>query len=168
MKRLLLILTVLMSVCVLPCRAQESTSLYLMVINKESTDTTFFKVSDYPVVKTSAETSEFSVSLSETTVMYFPMKNCIYKIARLGDSTVDPVTDAIDEPIALSHTINGGKAIFRGLRPGSSVYVYSIDGQQISNVKADSSGCATIDYSILPEGKIYILRSENTSIKIIK
>jgi hypothetical protein len=148
----------------LPCQAQE-TSLYVLVLDNLSSDSTFFKVSHYPKMTTSEK--EFTISVGDSAQVTFPMASCFFKLVTMDDSMVTPITDSIDQ-LSEGTAFEPGKAFYKGLRPGSAVRVYSSDGRLLDSVTADSSGHAEIDYSGLPSGKVYILRSEKKSIKIIK
>lgn len=63
-------------------------------------------------------------------------------------------------------TIAFGKVSFAGLKSGSPVTVFSIDGRAVAIEKADADGNAVINLSSLPKG-IFILHSAKQSIKII-
>ena len=149
---------------VLPCQAQE-TSLYVLVLDNLSTDSTYFKVSHYPKVTTSGE--EFTVSVGDSAQVSFAMSSCYFKIVIKADNDVEPITDSIEEQ-SEGATFSMDTAHYRGLRPGSQVSIYSSDGQLLDTTTADGQGHATVDMSRLPSGKVYILRSEKKSIKMIK
>lgn len=62
-------------------------------------------------------------------------------------------------------TVNGSK--FSGLRPGSKVYVYTLDGHLAATFTADDSQSASVDLSPLTPG-YYIVRTPDASFKIKK
>lgn len=163
-----LILLGMLLFMVLPCQAQEveGSSLYLLVIDKQEADTTYFKLSDYPVVTFSEDT--YTVNVCSTASVSFPMSTTWYKVALLDNASVTPITDGIERPLTERPLLGDGKAIYRGLRPGSPVRIFTSDGLLSGTVHADATGTAIVDYSQLPSRHVYILRSERSSIKIIK
>jgi len=63
-------------------------------------------------------------------------------------------------------TIAFGEASFTGLKAGSAVTVYSINGQALATVKVSENGSVTVSLQQLPRGT-YILRTSGKSFKIM-
>lgn len=62
-------------------------------------------------------------------------------------------------------TIAFGQALFRGLKAGAVVTVYTIDGRVLKTVRADAEGRASVALDDLEQG-VYILRAGGQSIKV--
>ena len=58
-----------------------------------------------------------------------------------------------------------GQVAFTGLKAGSRVAVYSLDGQQVLSVTASEEGRAAADLSALPRG-IYVVKAQGKSLKV--
>lgn len=58
-----------------------------------------------------------------------------------------------------------GQAAFKGLKAGSHIVVYTIDGVQVSSVAVSPEGEASVDLSALPRG-IYVVKAPNKTIKV--
>ena len=58
-----------------------------------------------------------------------------------------------------------GQVAFTGLKAGSHVAVYSLDGQQVLSVTASEEGRAAADLSALPRG-IYVVKAQGKSLKV--
>ena len=84
---------------------------------------------------------------------------------------VEQVTTAIERPTVqpngddIRPTIAFGEAKFNGLKAGTRIMVYSVEGKAITTVTATTDGQATVDLRSLPKG-IYILRTPAKSFKI--
>ncbi len=62
---------------------------------------------------------------------------------------------------------SNGKAYISGLKEDSTVYVYTVDGQQVLAVRASAEGSAAVDLSALKHGVVYILRTPGASYKVM-
>ena len=88
-------------------------------------------------------------------------------MAGLKTSFEDATTaiQQIEEGKAITPKISFGEASFEGLKAGSSISVYALDGRVLASTKADGEGRANIQLSGLGQG-VVILRTPTHSYKI--
>ena len=98
----------------------------------------------------------------------FPLEN-VARVYFADDVT--PTTNAIE---ALPAGTNGqlirvgkAQADLYGYAPGTAVSVYDTAGRQLSTLKADAQGRATVTLTALPQGT-YIIKANQSTLKIKK
>ncbi len=143
--------------CPLMMRAAE---LKYLVITGTDGATTTFLLADRPLVV--PDDNEFIVTCKGEDLTFVISEVLSFKF-------FDALPDAIHEVVEESSRpqLSDGRALFKGLRAGSLVSVFSSGGQQVTTVRADEHGMAEVHYSQLPAG-VYILKGGNNTVKIIK
>ena len=150
MKRLLLYFAITLAV-ITTASAQGQ---YLVLTQGDGTVGKFL-LADQPVI-TFSESNLVVTCGSET--LTTPM-------AGLKTSYEDATT-AVEHPTFNERpTISFGEASFEGLKAGSNISVYAIDGRVLATTKADEEGRASIQLSGLGQG-VVILRTPTRSYKI--
>lgn len=71
----------------------------------------------------------------------------------------------VESPSTPDVSVAFGQAVFKGLKAGSRIAVYTIDGVMVTSIAADEAGEASVDISGLPRG-IYVVKAPNRTIKV--
>ena len=71
----------------------------------------------------------------------------------------------VESPSTPDVSVAFGQAAFKGLKAGSRIAVYTIDGVMVTSIAADEAGEASVDISALPRG-IYVVKAPNRTIKV--
>lgn len=142
------------------CESGDET--HYLVVSLSDASESRFALADAPVLTFDATTlvvtaggTEVSFDLNNVTDYHFE-KN------EVSTSIHNPTTDDGSE---VRPSINAGEVAFSGLKEGTSVTVYSIDGQVVTRVQAGTNGKVIIDLRNLSNG-VYILRTPTKSFKI--
>lgn len=143
--------------CTLAVTTASAGVKYLIVSRTDGTKASF-ALADDPVVKNSASELTVETSAATITVPFADFEN--YSFSESGVSAVKEILT--DE----SHTISDGQITFTGLRQGTSVSVYSLEGQKVLQTSADTDGFASINLMGLQSG-VYIVHTSSSSIKFI-
>lgn len=160
-KRTLISYLALVVMMVLPIsiQAQESKETMLcMVLTQKDGTVSQFALRDAPVV--TYEGSNIVVSCGEQQFSADMAGITDIKFEETETDAIAPLQGA--EPQV---SFSFGKASFSGMKGGSVVRVYTIDGKAIMSAPADSDGNAHIDLGTLSRG-IYIVRTPSQSYKI--
>lgn len=142
------------------CQSGDETH-YLVVTLSDASESRF-ALADTPLLTFDAATlvvtaggTEVSFDLNNVTDYHFEKKEVITGINK-------PATDNGDE---VRPSINAGEVALSGLKEGTPVTVYAIDGQIVTRVQAGTDGKAIVDLRNLSNG-VYILRTPTKSFKI--
>lgn len=143
---------------------QETTEVRYLVVTETDGTTSQFALTDAPVITFNGDQlvvtcagDELSLALSSVKDYHFYKEEVVTDI---DDALAEPNTDGETKP-----TIAFGEAKFSGLKEGTLIVVYSIEGRAVATVTAGNGGNATIDLRSLPWG-VYILRTPSNSYKI--
>ena len=130
---------------------------YLIVTLQDETETAF-ALAEKPVVTMTdgifkAETSTQTIEVAITEVLNYTFSDHV-------------IYSGIDEiKTGTKPVIEAGRAQLTGLKPGTKVYVFTIDGRCAASAVAMANGTADIDLSSLGAG-VYILTTPTASYKI--
>lgn len=162
-KKTLLRIMALVAFLMLPMlhlHAQETEEVPCMVLTQKDGTVSKFALSTAPQV--TYEGSLLVVNCGEQS-----LSTSMADIEKITFEKATP--DGIGETIveAGRPSFSFGKADFKGLRPGTVVSVYSVDGKALMQQKADEGGHLQIDLEGLNRG-VYIIHTPNQSYKIKK
>lgn len=154
-KRLLFLLFLLASVVTGIYADNDADAL---VINHKGGTQTVFAFAQKPIITfrgealviNSNDKAEFTISMAD-------VQNYTFVASSTG---VDEVKVAGN-----THIIKNGHVVFKGMKAGQTVSIYSIDGKLLNSVKADGEGIADIELNTLSKG-ISIVKCAQTQIKI--
>lgn len=117
-----------------------------------------------PTITTTATSAsapgEYKITVSGAEAQNYEMSYVAGKLTIMEATGVESAQENTSKTTCVN-----GHVLFSQLQTGSKVYVYAVDGRQISLYTADSMGIVDVDLTILPKG-IYILKSPDTEIKI--
>ena len=129
-----------------------------LVVNHKSGTQTVFAFAQKPIITfrgealviNSNDKAEFTISMAD-------VKNYTFGTASTG---IDEVKVAGN-----THIIKNGHVVFKGMKAGQTVSIYSVDGKLLNSVKADGEGIADIELNTLSKG-IFIVKCAQSQIKI--
>jgi len=146
-------LLLLLWLCHLGMRAEDVKSITFLVSGKP----VMFNLADNPVITYSNDC--LVIVTSKTTVLL--------NVSEIESTTFSAEDATGIKGIAVGNMkMTSGTASFFQLSPGSTVRVFTTAGELLREEQASADGTATIEMRALPEG-IYIIKTENQSIKII-
>ncbi len=150
-------LVVLVCVMLMGLGAKAQTAQYLIVTLQDETKTVF-ALAEKPVVTMAdgifkAETPSQAIEVAIADVLNYTF------------SDQAPYTDIEQVSADTKPIIEAGRAQLAGLKPGTIVNVFTIDGRRAANAVAASNGTADIDLSELGYG-VFILTTPSASYKI--
>ena len=151
-------LVVLVCVMLMGLGAKAQTAQYLIVTLQDETKTVF-ALAEKPVVTMAdgifkAETPSQAIEVAIADVLNYTFSD------QAPYTDIDQVKTDATKPI-----IEAGRAQLAGLKPGTIVNVFTIDGRRAANAVAASNGTADIDLSGLGNG-VFILTTPSASYKI--
>lgn len=164
MKRLIISLMAFMTAMV-PITAEETIDIEQLVVEFSSGETVAIDLQDSPVLSFSADTL---VATSPGIELRYPIQQIAQYYFTTVQREVTGITQVVNSSSASEQPtpeISDGKAGFSGLKVGSKVVVYTIDGRVVTIVKAQEDGTASVDLNGLGSG-IYILQTSGASFKI--
>lgn len=142
---------------------EVTVDVHYLVISLSDGSESKFSLADNPLITFNNDTLVVSCAGDDIAVGIDGVKNYHF--------VVEQVTTAIERPTVqpngddIRPTIAFGEAKFNGLKAGTRIMVYSVEGKAITTVTATTDGQATVDLRSLPKG-IYILRTPAKSFKI--
>ena len=139
-----------------------TTTQYLQITEKNSTDTVFFKLSAKPVLTCNSDT--LKATDGTTSVAVALSKVIDYRFVEKADVVTGINTVKNQDSNA---AITSGEAIFSNLKAGTPVRVYTVDGRLVSTYVASPDGRVRVDFSNFKPGVVYILRTPTNSYKVI-
>jgi len=150
-------LVALVCVMLMGLAAKAQTAQYLIVTLQDETKTVF-ALAEKPVVTMAdgifkAETPSQAIEVAIADVLNYTF------------SDQAPYTDIEQVSADTKPIIEAGRAQLAGLKPGTIVNVFTIDGRRAANAVAASNGTADIDLSGLGNG-VFILTTPSASYKI--
>lgn len=141
--------------CALAMATASAQVKYLIVSRTDGSEASF-AIADNPVIKNSA--SELTVETTDAMITV-PFEEL--------DSYSFSETVGVEEITAgESHSYRNGQVTFNGLKPGSEIYVYALDGREVMRGAADADGYSSLDLRGLGTG-VYIVRTGTSSFKFI-
>lgn len=143
--------------CALAVATASAQVKYLIVSRTDGSKTSFALAND-PVVKNTA--SELTVETTGTTITVPFEELDSYSFSETGINGVEEIT--AEE----SHSYRDGQVTFNGLKPGSEIYVYALDGREVMRATTDADGYSSLDLRGLGTG-VYIVRTGTSSFKFI-
>lgn len=150
-------LVVLVCVMLLGLAAKAQTAQYLIVTQQDATQVAF-ALAEKPVV-----TLTDGIFKAETPTQTFEV--VLADVLNYTFSDQAPYTDIEQVSADTKPIIEAGRAQLAGLKPGTVVNVFTIDGRRAANAVAASNGTADIDLSGLGNG-VFILTTPSASYKI--
>ena len=117
------------------------------------------KLSEEPV--TTYADGQLIITTTKTTVT-FPLEQVV-------KYTYSDGTDGISSPATMSSEVSGdGETIvFKGLKPGTPVSLYTVAGQLVSTVTSAGPSKTSVSVSQLPVG-VYVVKTNGITYKITK
>lgn len=143
--------------CALAMAAASAQVKYLIVSRTDGSKASF-AIADNPVIKNSA--SELTVETTDAMITVPFEELDSYSFSETGITGVEEIT------AGESHSYRNGQVTFNGLKPGSEVYVYALDGRKVMRGAADADGYSSLDLRGLGTG-VYIVRTGTSSFKFI-
>jgi hypothetical protein len=146
-----------MAVLVLPSLLWAEAVQYL-VLTKNNTEVAKFALNDKPVITFSE--GNLIVTCGGEEILSTSMEGL--------KSSFEDVSTGIQDMRSedpLRPKISFGEALFEGMKPGSRITVYTLDGKVVDYTTVTEDGRAKLDVGQLGKG-IYILRTPSQSIKI--
>ena len=153
---------------------------------------TFFMLLAWPIGMLSVEVNALVVLTSDNVEHEFVLIEEKPQISFIGtDLVVNCVKTATTVSFALSDVVNftykkvevvgienvrdpetslsyeGGTLVIAQLQAGKTVTIYSVDGRQVQQLKADRTGTYRLNLSSLPYG-VYVVKSGSLTYKIMK
>ena len=156
MRRLQLLLLMLLA---LPIGMLADSQNTLVVTLKNSAETTFF-LKDKPNV--TFEGTDLKVVSDKETVTFALSDVLRFTYVKKDPSGID---ETVTDPTEVSY--EGGVLVISQLKQGATVDVYSPDGKQVRQLKANHSGTYRLSLSELPTG-LYLVKADNITYKIMK
>lgn len=150
-------LVVLVCVMLMGLAAKAQTAQYLIVTQQDATQVAF-ALAEKPVV-----TLTDGIFKAETPTQTFEV--VLADVLNYTFSDQAPYTDIEQVSADTKPIIEAGRAQLAGLKPGTVVNVFTIDGRRAANAVAASNGTADIDLSGLGNG-VFILTTPSASYKI--
>lgn len=150
-------LVVLVCVMLMGLGAKAQTAQYLIVTLQDETKAVF-ALAEKPVV-----TMTDGIFKAETPSQVIEV--AIADVLNYTFSDQAPYTDIEQVSADTKPIIEAGRAQLAGLKPGTIVNVFTIDGRRAANAVAASNGTADIDLSGLGNG-VFILTTPSASYKI--
>ncbi len=151
-------LIVLLSVMLLGLTAKAQTAQYLIVTQQDESQVSF-ALAEKPVITLTdgifkAETTTQTLEIALADVLN-------YKFSDQAPYTdIDQVKTDATKPV-----IEAGRAQLAGLKPGTVVNVFTVDGRRAASSSAGADGTVDIDLGGLGAG-VYILATPTASYKI--
>ena len=156
MKKTILLLLTIVVFLAKPCTTRAEQVLCMVITNTDGT-VNKFALQDAPVLTYEGNNLVVTCNDATLTTALGDIEQWSFEMADL-----DGIDEAETTPKAI---LSFGKANLTGLKSGSIISIYSIDGKAVSSLRADGEGNVNIDLSQLPGG-IYIIRTPNQSYKI--
>lgn len=131
-----------------------------LTIHQKSGGQISFGFDDKPVI---TYTDNYIVLKTTKTNVQYPLESLLKITFNETETAVKPVVDAKAPILSLdSYAVN-----IAGAKAGVKVTVYSADGKSVNSYKTSPDGDVSFSIADLTEG-VYIIKSENLSIKVIK
>lgn len=132
-----------------------------LVIESAAGDTAIFVLDEKPKL-TFSGTSLFVTSATyEAEYVLSDLRR--YSFRQMQSSGINAAESGMQNSVRQ----DGGKIIVSGIKPGTSVKVFSVSGMAVSSAYADAGGHANVDITSFPTG-IYIVKYGDNAIKIRK
>ena len=147
--------------------AQEATTTvdvtYLVVTETDNT-VTEFALSDAPVVSFSGGELVVTCGDDELRTALSGIRDYSFAVRKVATAIRSvAVTGSADVP---TPTFSISDARISGLKPGTRVGVYNLNGNMVSTVAASADGSVSIALDHLPKG-VYILRTPTKNFKVV-
>jgi hypothetical protein len=132
-----------------------------LTIHQKSGVQISFGFDDKPVI---TYTDNYIVLKTTKTNVQYPLESLLKITFNETETAVKPVVSDAKAPILSldSYAVN-----IAGAKAGVKVTVYSADGKSVNSYKTSPDGDVSFSIANLTEG-VYIIKSENLSIKVIK
>jgi len=139
-----------------------STTMYgkaqYLLITPKSGEAIEISLAEYPVLL--VEDGMLKVAATSVIYLEIPITEIVnYKLTFPAESSKQTDATAIE-------SIKQGTAKFSGLKPGTLIRVYSVNGQQEGQFVVGESGNVTTELGAFGKG-VHILRTPSTSIKVL-
>lgn len=135
---------------------------YLVVTDTAGTEYAF-ALEDQPVITFSSENLVVATVNDTLTTALAGLDGYKFETRKVSTGIMTlPQSSNAEEPV-----LSLSNATVSGLKAGSRVSVYNVNGMLLSEVVADNSGKVNLDLNALASG-IYILRAPSKSFKFVK
>ena len=136
-----------------------------LVLTETNGTTTEFALESFPVITIednnlviTCKDQKLTTALTGVQDYHFIEKKVTTSISSVPSN--DPKNASVSPQFSFS------SAEVSGLKAGTKVAIYNLNGTQISSVTADGEGRVALDFSSLPKG-VYILRTPTKSFKFM-
>ena len=136
-----------------------------LVLTETNGTTTEFALESFPVITIegndlviTCKDQKLTTALTGVQDYHFIEKKVTTSISSVPSN--DPKNASVSPQFSFSN------AEVSGLKAGTKVAIYNLNGTQISSVTADGEGRVALDFSSLPKG-VYILRTPTKSFKFM-
>ena len=126
-----------------------------ITIKQKGGNETVLDLATHPVITFSGENM---VITNDFTTISFPLGDIDSYVVGNTSSGIHELSDA--------PTFHDGHLVLHGMKQGSSIQIYTIDGRIVSRIVADGSDMLDIHLGSLLKGA-YIIRTPNTNIKVV-
>lgn len=162
----LLTAAILCSPSYMMAQKEEKTELRTFLVLNETSGTKMeFELSKNPIVSVQANTLVIKAGNDELSTMLTDVANYTFekKLVTTSITTLrsNERAEQTTEPSFSFHN-----AEVSGLKTGTKIYVYNLNGGLITTTEANEEGKAAINFSSLEKG-IYILKTPTKSFKIV-
>ncbi len=153
--------------CLLPsglyAQGETMVEVHYLVVSLDDGSESKFALTENPMVTFDRDTLAVT---NGNDMLKFDMEGVAdYHFVKEKVTVVSVEKPTVESDADVSPTLAFGEAKFSGLKAGTRIMVYSIDGQVVDSVTASADGQATIDLRRLSKG-VYILRTPGKSFKI--
>lgn len=138
--------------------ATASAQVQYLIVSRTDGSYISFALADNPVVKNTS--SELTVETTGSSIAVPFEELDSYSFSETPIKGVEEITTEEQ------HSYRDGQVTFNGLKPGSEIYVYALDGREVKRGTADADGYSWLDLRDLGTG-VYIVRTRNSSFKFI-
>ncbi len=136
----------------------------LSVLMKDGTNVCFY-LSEQPLVKFAGDDVKIISTTEEATIPRTLVDH--FEFLNEMPTAIDEIEMAEDKTLSNHVVLSGDKISVSGLISGGCVRLFSLKGQQLASIAADSNGHAQFSAESLPAG-IYLINYNETTIKFVK
>ena len=148
----------LMMLAVMMTTGMKAGNVQYLVLDLANGTQTFVALEDLPVV--TCKGGELKVTVGIDVKVLAPLG----EVAKYSFS--ESVPSALQDVVGEESRIEQGHVYITNAKKGDVVRVYTVNGRQVAQQRADDRGFANVDLSVLGQG-LFIVKTSTTSIKVM-
>lgn len=148
----------LMMLAVMMTTGMKAGNVQYLVLDLANGTQTFVALEDLPVV--TCKGGELKVTVGSDVKVLAPLG----EVAKYSFS--EGVPSALQDVVGEESRIEQGHVYITNAKKGDVVRVYTVNGRQVAQQRADDRGFADVDLSALGQG-LFIVKTSTTSIKVM-